>query len=117
VNIIQLFTNLDWFRFHGKQSVINQLQQQGFYDIRISRKMNLEDGCSFIKIAGIYLSTAKGAVHGIIKIYKDRIDSEDNIASTTMQNIIELNQQNFFMHDSKKRKEQYHYKTKKMFYK
>ena len=117
MNIIQLFTNLDWFRFHGKQSIIYQLQQQGFYDIKISRKMNLEDGCSYIKIAGIYLSTEEGAVYGTIRIYKDRIDYEDDIASIAMKNTIEQNQDNFAIYGTKKKKEQYYHKARKIIYK
>ena len=117
MDIIQLFTNLDWFRFHGKQSIIYQLQQQGFYDIKISRKMNLEDGCSYIKIAGIYLSTEEGAVYATIKIYKDRIDSEDNIGSMTMRNTIEQNQDSCYAYDTKKKKTPYYYRAKKIIYK
>jgi hypothetical protein len=116
VNIIQLFTNLDWFRFHGKQNVTNQLHQHGFYDIKISRKMNLEDCSSYIRISGIYLSIEEGAVYGTIKVYKDRIESNDDITSSKMQTIIEANSEYFFAPDKKKYKQNY-YQNKKIFYK
>ena len=116
MNIIQLFTNLDWFRFHGKQNVTNQLHQHGFYDIKISRKMNLEDCSSYIRISGIYLSTEEGAVYGAIRIYKDHIESNEDIASTKMQEVIDSNSQYFSVPYKKKYKQSY-YCNKKIFYK
>ena len=78
VSCIKRFVNLDWFRFHGKQFVIEQLQSQGFYDIKIHRKIDIELGASFIKIEAISLSVEKGAVYGYAKIYDDQIiHSED----------------------------------------
>lgn len=78
--------------------------------------MNLEDCSSYIRITGIYLSVEEGAVYGSIRIYTDRIESDDNIASTTMQEIISSNSQYFFVPDKKKYKQNY-YHNRKVFYK
>jgi len=31
---------LDWYRFHGKKVITQHLQEQGFYDIKIRRKID-----------------------------------------------------------------------------
>lgn len=42
--------------------------------------MSLEEKCSYIRIAGIYLSKEEGAVYGWANIHADEIFCEDNIA-------------------------------------
>lgn len=97
---------MDWFRFHGKKHVVHLLQDEGFYDVRISRKIDLIEGCSFIKIEGIYLSVREGAVYGAIRIYADRIQTYDNIASFEMERVITYNARPYYMnHTTKKQKE------------
>jgi hypothetical protein len=113
---IQAFTNLDWFRFHGKQYVTEQLQQEGFYDIKISRKMNLEEGASFIRITGICLSVKDGAVYGSISIYKDRIEHDGSFAAIKMSNVIQHNQHVYYYNGVKKSKSSYIYKQKNMIF-
>jgi hypothetical protein len=78
--------------------------------------MNLEDCSSYIRIGGIYLSTEEGAIYGVIRIYKDRIEANDEIASAKMQEIIESNAQYFFVPDKKQYKQSY-YQNRKIFYK
>lgn len=117
MNIIQKFTNLDWFRYHGKQTVISYLQQQGFYDIKISRKMNLEESSSYIKISGLCLSTEEGAIYGSINIYKDGIQNEDDTASNLLKELIENTKENFFYEGISKSKKPYYYRPKKIIYK
>lgn len=112
--LIQYFTNLDWFQFHGKRYVTEQLYQEGFYDIRISRKMNLEEGESLIRITGLCLSVEDGAVYGSISIYKDRIEHDGSFASLKIAEAIEDNQHVYCYKSNKKNKEEYVYKTKGM---
>lgn len=110
--VIQAFTNLDWFRFHGKQYITQQLQQVGFYDIKISRKMSLAENASFIRITGICLSLEDGAVYGSVSIYKDRIEHDDSFASGALSLVIEDTQYTYGDKSNKKNKEDYVYKIK-----
>jgi hypothetical protein len=80
---------LDWFRFHGKQFVIEQLQSQGFYDIKIHRKIDIELGASFIKIEAICLSVEKGAVYGYAKVYDDQIINSEDECGEKIKDIIQ----------------------------
>ena len=106
---------MDWFRFHGKQYIINLLHNEGLYDVKISRKMDLLDSCSFIKIEGIYLSALEGAVYGAIRIYDDRIEAYDNIASLTMDKVIQEHVHPYYINQqSKKQKEPFIYMKHKI---
>ena len=110
-----IFTHLDWFRFHGKKYVTELLYKAGFYDVRISRKMDLLAGCSFIKIGGIYLSSLEGAVYGFIRVYADHIEVVDNIASVEMDYVIQNNARPYYLNQqSKKEKEPFIYMKHKM---
>jgi hypothetical protein len=116
VGLIQYFTNLDWFRFHGKQHITHHLYQEGFYEVKISRKMNLEEGESFIRINGICLSVEEGSVYGQIDVYKDRIEHDESIAALKMAAVIQEQQRLYFYDSGKAKKPQYFYKKKKMFF-
>jgi hypothetical protein len=106
---------LDWFRFHGKKYIINLLHNEGFYDVKISRKMDLLGSCSFIKIEGVYISTLEGAVYGAIRIYDDQIEAYDNIASLTMEKVVQTNVHPYYVNQqSKKQKELFIYMKHKI---
>jgi len=78
--------------------------------VRISRKMDLLAGCSFIKIEGIYLSSLEGAVYGFIRVYADHIEVFDNITSVEMDYAIQNNARPYYLNQqSKKHKEPYVY--------
>jgi hypothetical protein len=86
------------------------LHEAGFYDVRISRKIDFLGSCSFIKIEGIYLSSAEGSVYGSVRIYADRIDTIDNIASLTIKSVIAYNAYPYYLNQqSKKEKEPFIY--------
>ena len=87
VNIIKL-THLDWYRFHGKQYITKLLENEGFYDITIKRKMSLEESASFIVITGIYLSTENGSVYGKIHISQEGVVSDESESGDRMKDII-----------------------------
>jgi len=114
--VIQAFTNLDWFRFHGKQYITQQLQQAGFYDIKISRKMSLEESTSFIRITGICLSVEDGAMYGSVNIYNDRIEHDGSFASLNIANVIQHEQHSYYYKSTKKRESSYRYKQKNMIF-
>ena len=116
MGLIQYFTNLDWFRFHGKQHITHQLYQEGFYEVKISRKMNLEESESFIRITGLCISVEEGSVYGQIDIYKDRIEHDDSEAAIKMAAVIEQEQQVYYYQGGKARKPQYFYKKKRMLF-
>jgi hypothetical protein len=116
VTIIQYFTNLDWFRFHGKNYITNQLHQEGFYEIKISRKMNLEASESFIKITGLCLSSEEGSLYGSINIYKDRIEHDESLAALKMAAVIEEQKSAYFYKGVKTKKPQYFYNKKRMLF-
>jgi hypothetical protein len=106
---------LDWFRFHGKKYVVNLLHESGFYDVRITRKMDFLESCSFIKIEAIYLSVVEGAVYGAIRIYADRIETYDGVASFEMERLIQDNARiHYLNHQTKKQKEPYLYVKQKI---
>lgn len=116
MRIIQYFTNLDWFRFHGKQYITNQLHQEGFYEIKISRKMNLEESESFIRITGLCLSTEEGSIYSAINIYKDRIEHDNSFGALKMAYIIEGEKNIYFYQGIKNKKPKYCYKKKRMLF-
>jgi hypothetical protein len=86
------------------------LHDAGFYDVRISRKIDFLGSCSFIKIEGICLSSTEGAVYGSVRIYADRIETMDNIASLTIKSVIEYNAYPYYLNQqSKQEKEPFIY--------